>query len=171
LIDNITEWTDLRISTLLRVAERRDQWKTLCGAASALTPLRPADRVTGIWWWWHWLLVVVVPSLCYRSTWQRLLLLPFCLSIAVETVFHFDYFYIFINQLHLSSSKLELSCSKCIWKIEEYYFVQNSILFSYICAHAFCNDNIVRQRPYTLIIPSFFVIENSLFHFYENSNF
>jgi hypothetical protein len=47
-IDNIKEWTGLSVSTLLRVAERRDQWRILCGAASVLTPLRPADRVTGI---------------------------------------------------------------------------------------------------------------------------
>jgi hypothetical protein len=45
-IDNIKEWTGLRVSTLLRVAERRDQWRTLCGDASALTPLRPTGQVT-----------------------------------------------------------------------------------------------------------------------------
>jgi hypothetical protein len=28
-IDNIKEWTDLSVSTLLRVAERKDQWRTL----------------------------------------------------------------------------------------------------------------------------------------------
>jgi hypothetical protein len=47
-IYNIKEWTGLSVSTLLRVAERRDQWRTLCDVASALTPLRPIDRVTGI---------------------------------------------------------------------------------------------------------------------------
>jgi hypothetical protein len=46
-IDNIKEWTGLSVSTLLLVAERRDQWRTLCGDTSALTPLRPTDRVTG----------------------------------------------------------------------------------------------------------------------------
>jgi hypothetical protein len=47
-IDDIKECTGFSVSTLLRVAERRDQWRTLCGDASALTPLRPANRVTGI---------------------------------------------------------------------------------------------------------------------------
>jgi hypothetical protein len=47
-IDNIKEWTGLSVSTLLRAAERRDQWRTLCSDASALPPLRPTDRVTGI---------------------------------------------------------------------------------------------------------------------------
>jgi hypothetical protein len=28
-IDNIKEWTGLSVSTLLRVAERRDQWRTV----------------------------------------------------------------------------------------------------------------------------------------------
>jgi hypothetical protein len=47
-IDNIKEWTGLSVSTLLRAAERRDQWSTLCDDASALTPLRPTDRVMGL---------------------------------------------------------------------------------------------------------------------------
>jgi hypothetical protein len=40
-IDNIKEWTRLNVSTLLRVAKKRDQWRTLCGDASALTTLSP----------------------------------------------------------------------------------------------------------------------------------
>jgi hypothetical protein len=44
-IDNVKQWADLSVSTLLRAAERRDQSRTLCGDASALTPY---DPLTGL---------------------------------------------------------------------------------------------------------------------------
>jgi hypothetical protein len=39
----------LSVSTLLRAYERREQWRTVCSDASALTPLRPTDRVMDLW--------------------------------------------------------------------------------------------------------------------------
>jgi hypothetical protein len=47
-IDNINEWTDLNVFILLRAAERREQWRTLCDDASVLTPLLPADWVMAL---------------------------------------------------------------------------------------------------------------------------
>jgi hypothetical protein len=61
-IDNIKEWTGLSVFTLLHVAEKREQRKTICGDASALTSLRSTDRV----------LMMMLMNRLFEYTQQRL---------------------------------------------------------------------------------------------------
>jgi hypothetical protein len=45
LIDNSKEWAGFSVSTLIRAAEKKEHWRNLRDYASALTPVRPTDRV------------------------------------------------------------------------------------------------------------------------------
>jgi hypothetical protein len=40
--------TGLGVSTLLLAVERREQWRSVCGDTSNLTPLRPTARDNGL---------------------------------------------------------------------------------------------------------------------------
>jgi hypothetical protein len=52
-IYKIKEWAGFNVTTLLRIAKRRGQWRTFCDDECVVTRLRPIDHIMGLRWWYN----------------------------------------------------------------------------------------------------------------------